>query len=38
MKAIVEPLKCIGCTACANECPAVFSMVEDRAAEAIKIV
>jgi ferredoxin len=31
MKAIVDPHKCIGCTACATECPAVFSMVDDRA-------
>jgi ferredoxin len=29
MKAIVDPHKCIGCTACATECPAVFSMVVD---------
>jgi len=31
MKAIVDPHKCIGCTACATECPGVFSMVEDKA-------
>lgn len=31
MKAIVDPAKCIGCTACATECPAVFSMIEDKA-------
>jgi len=31
MKVKIDPDLCIGCTACADTCPAVFKMVEDKA-------